>query len=152
MFSLLLKYLISVFYLRLHARKSSLSPHKFISDHSKAVLLLWFNINVIVRPLSVCLRPGVVYAIYCPLGFLRVLLYTWWRPWCLRSFPLSALDRMWNLIVSVHDHCCFMYSGKSRRVLYLFSDHGAFQRKTKFGRHLSSYVKLFRFQQRKKKT
>ena len=63
----------------------------------------------------------------CPPGFLPVLLYTWWRPWCL----LGILGRMWNAIASVHDHCCFMYVGKSRKVPHLYFRTWGFQRKSK---------------------
>ena len=40
---------------RLSTSKTGLSPQKFITDRSKAVLLLWFILIVNVRPLYACL-------------------------------------------------------------------------------------------------
>ena len=81
----------------------------FITDRSKAVLLLWFILIVIVRPLSVCLRllvcllqfriawwPSVGKVVSSWLSACTVLLY-FVLSVCV-PFPFGVWGGMWNAI------------------------------------------------------
>ena len=94
-------------------------PPPLISDLPKAVLLLWFILIVNVHPLydlSLTLwsfylgyPDGLLLRKRFPLGFPHMLLLFYAVLIVCISLPLGVWGRMWNLIVSVPDHCPFFY-------------------------------------------
>ena len=101
-----------------HANQTSiwLDPHKgnFLTDHSKAVLLLWILFVVCVSCLSVILSCMFFAAFWSPAGkglafwFSYILCFFF----CVFvAFPYGVLGWVWYLIVSIQDLCLLPYLG-----------------------------------------
>ena len=55
----------------------------------------------------------------------RVCCFTLFRLYVVCSFPVRFLGRKWNSIVSVPDHCLFIYIGKEMVTFHFLSKHQA---------------------------
>ena len=92
--------------MRLVPSKMYKPSSKFITDRSKAVLLLWI---LLLFVFSVCLH--TVLSVTCSLAVTclgRVLLYVM-RSCVLVTFPYSVLGQVWYVIVSIPDLCFLPY-------------------------------------------
>ena len=120
---------------RLHARTTGLSPPVFYywSFSGGASVVVYSNCQC--SSASICLLTycsfylgwpcGHLLGKNCPLGFSLVLVLFYCRLSCTRPFPIWCLGRVWNSIVSVPDHCLFIFSALFQKwsLTYLNSCH-----------------------------